>query len=129
MEQTYILNTNLDILDITSIIKGAERSGDERMFRKFIDEWYYKLSEELRVQVFEFAVKEVYSKMFSANPLLRGMDKLFLARYNPNTQVEVEYVDDKKEKHKVVAFTSEGKYYISSFETIPKSYIINTEYL
>lgn len=129
MEKAVILNVDLDILDIMSIIRGAERSGDERMFRKFIDDWYYKLSDEVRVQIFDFAVKEVYSKMFSANPLLRRMDKLFLARYNPNTQVEIEYIDDKKEKHVTTAFTSEGNYYISSYETIPKCYIIKTEYL
>ena len=60
---------------------------------------------------------------------MRRMDKLFLARYNPNTQVEIEYIDDKKEKHVTTAFTSEGNYYISSYETIPKCYIIKTEYL
>ena len=127
MEQSINININID--DMVSLIRGANAVGDIYFFRKFIDDWYFKMDEEMRLILFDLVVKVVYGKCFTANPMLVGTDKLFLARYNPNTQVSVEYRTDNGETKTTTAFTSEGKYYVSSFETIPNDVIIKTEYL
>ena len=127
MEQS--IDVQLKVEDMVSMIKGANAVGDIYFFRKFIDDWYFKMDEEMRLALFDLVVKVVYGKCFIANPILVGTDKLFLARYNPNTQVSIEYRTCDGEIKTTTAFTSEGQYYVSSFETIPKNVIVKTEYL
>lgn len=127
MEQS--IDVQLNVEDMVSMIKGANAVGDIYFFRKFIDDWYFKMDEEMRLALFDLVVKVVYGKCFTANPILVGTDKLFLARYNPNTQVSIEYRTCDGEIKTTTAFTSEGQYYVSSFETIPKNVIVKTEYL
>ena len=83
MEQS--IDVQLKVEDMISMIKGANAVGDIYFFRKFIDDWYFKMDEEMRLALFDLVVKVVYGKYFTANPILVGTDKLFLARYNPNT--------------------------------------------
>ena len=129
MPENYIIDIRMSLPDLVSLYRGANMTGDSYFVRRFIDEWYFKLSEELRLNLFETVVEQIYGKCFTANPSLNGTDKLFLARYNPNTQVEVKYSTADGKLDIVKAFTSEGQYYLSSYETIPKDVIVNVEYL
>lgn len=125
----YILNVDITLFDMVSMIRGANMTNDTFVFRRFIDNWYHKMTEEARVALFDLVVNNVYHKCFTPNPILSGVDRLFLARFNPNTQVEVEYKTTDGRHNVTRAFTSEGQYYMSSYETIPKEIINKTEYI
>lgn len=111
---------------------------------RFVNEFYNKLSEHQRMNLFEWAVRLGYAwgwgikeNCFRPDSRCCGQDTIFMKRYHPENQyiVTMKYRyktgDGKwhRKTEKVRAFRMDGEYYIDSRRRCDRAFIITIEHL
>ena len=108
---------------------------------RFVNEFYDKLSEHQRMNLFEWAVRLGYAwngkNHFEPDSSCCGTDTIFMKRYHPLNQyiVTMKYryktADGKwhRKTDKVRAFKMNGDYYVNSHKRCATEFITNIEHI
>ena len=110
---------------------------------RFVNEFYDKLSEHQRMNLFEWAVRLGYAwngkNGFEPSSTCCGKDAIFMKRYHPENQYvvtmkyryrpECEKARWRTKTEKVRAFKMDGEYYVGSNRLCNPEFITNIEHL
>lgn len=126
---------NLDIHEMWYLLERCLHGSHLRSdtIERFTNEFYDKLSEHERMNLFEWAVRLGYAwnkseRHFSPSSSCCGHDTEFMKRYHPLNQYNVHTnYNRKKLIHR--AFKMNGEYYISSTTRISPEYITKVEHI
>ena len=138
---------DLDIHELWYLLERCLHGSHLRSdtIERFVNEFYNKLDEHQRMNLFEWAVRLGYiwgfgdkDKHFEPSNTCCGKDIIFMKRYHPENQyfVTIEYRQRTSAKQitviqteKVRAFKMNGEYYIDSRRRCAPEYITNIEHL
>jgi len=114
---------------LDNCLRGSHlRSGT---IERFVNEWYFGLSEHQRMNLFEWAVRLSYAwsghGYFEPQSSACGKDIIFMKRYHPENQYKVKLIDEKNKPTTVRAFKMDGKYHIGCGRFCADEYITNIE--
>lgn len=121
----------LNIYELYYLLESALKGGKEHtsVLRRFIDDIYDKLTDDERIFLWQNALHKCYCNCFIPSPDGTGLDKIFMARYNPENKWRVTYRAEMffdKEKT-VETFRVDGLYYLNSVTAVDKERIISVE--
>lgn len=134
---------DLDIHELWYLLERCLHGSHLRSdtIERFVNEFYDKLSEHERMNLFEWAVRLGYAwhdhDCFEPDSRCCGKDTIFMKRYHPDNQyiVTMKYryktADGKwhRKTEKVRAFKMDGEYYINSRQRCTSEFITNVEHL
>lgn len=135
---------DLDIHELWYLLERCLHGSHLRSdtIERFVNEFYNKLDEHQRMNLFEWAVRLGYAwngrDCFEPNSCCCGKDTIFMKRYHPGNQyfVTIEYRQKTSAKQitviqteKVRAFKMDGEYYIGSNKRCAKEYITHIEHI
>ena len=137
---------DLDIHELWYLLERCLHGSHLRSdtIERFVNEFYDKLSEHQRMDLFEWAVRLGYAwgwgnndKCFKPSDSCCGHDTIFMKRYHPENQyiVTMKYryktADGKwhRKTERVRAFKMDGEYYINSRKRCAAEYITNIEHI
>jgi len=123
------MTVDLNITDFIQLATSSLVNADGRLVRRFVDEWYHQFSDEDKLALYENVKLKLYGRFFVPLPYAKGLDKIFMSRFNPNNQYLVKYKDGETTSKSAYCFRIDGTYFISSIESIPNDIIINVETL
>ena len=124
------MKVDLDIFELSWLLDCCLRGSHLRSgtIERFVDDWYDKLTQQERYNLYEWSLRLTYSyhKEFKPSDTCCGKDIIFMKRFDPENQYKVTVVHDLETTfHR--AFLMEGKYYISSRRFIEEKYIVKVE--
>ena len=137
---------DLDIHELWYLLERCLHGSHLRSdtIERFVNEFYDKLSEHQRMNLFEWAVRlgyswycETDSKHFEPSSTCCEKDIIFMKRYHPENQyiVTMKYryknADGKwhRKTERVRAFKMDGEYYIDSHRRCAQEFIASIEHI
>lgn len=138
---------DLDIHELWYLLERCLHGSHLRCdtIERFVNEFYDKLDEHERMNLFEWAVRLGYiwgfgdkDKHFEPSNTCCGKDTIFMKRYHPENQYIVTMYRYRPEAgkatwryktEKVRAFKMDGEYYINSHQRCAPEFITNIEHI
>ena len=120
------MKVELDIFELSYLLDACLRGSHLRSctIGKFVDEFFDRLTEQERYNLYEWSLRLTYSceKEFKPSDASCGADVVFMKRYDPENQyiITTRY-EGKTQKHR--AFFMEGRYYVKKNRFIDEAYI------
>lgn len=113
----------IDYFELTCLVESAWFSGTilrHSIMQKAIGEWYGVLSDNQRKSMYDFFLRT------KGDEMQEDIQKIFMARYNPDTQFEIKTVHKgKEEMHN--AYLYNGKYYVSETVSLVEEFIVDVK--
>ena len=124
------MKVNLDIFELSYLLNTCLRGSHlrSRTIERFVDEFFDRLTEQERYNLYEWSLRLTYSyeKEFKPSETCCGADMKFMKRYDPENQyiVTTKY-EGKVEKYR--AFLMNERYHIETNRFIADKYIKKVE--
>ena len=122
------MKVDLDIFELGWLLDTCLRGSHLRTptIERFVDEWYDKLNEQERYNLYEWSLRITYHGAFKPSDASCGKDRIFMKRYDPENQYMVTtFYEGKEEVHRT--FLMDGKYHTECTRFIAPEYITKVE--
>ena len=120
------MKIDLDIYELSWLLDACLRGSHLRSstLERFVDEWFEKLTEQQRYNLYEWSLRLTYNGHFKPCDCCCGADIVFMKRYDPENQyiVTTKY-DSEIKQHR--AFFYNGEYHVKTNIIIAKEYIVD----